>query len=94
MISKYLFPSVPKRPQSTPVNRVEIKCHQNDNRLDNDSRSSFAVNLSLSINHQDPTYKHGLTLIPARISNNTHYIDWDEITYSLPNFNGCTTVEV
>ena len=32
-------------------------------------------------------------LIPAWISNHIHYKVWDEITYSFPNFNGCT-VEV
>ena len=35
----------------------------------------------------------GLTLIPAWISNYIHHNMWDEITYSFPNFNGCT-VEV
>ena len=37
--------------------------------------------------------KHGLTLIPAQISNYLHYKVWDEITYPFPNFNGAT-VEV
>ena len=40
-----------------------------------------------------PFYKHGLTLIPAWISNHIHYKVWDEITYPFLNFNGCT-VEV
>ena len=40
-----------------------------------------------------PFYKHGLTLIPAWISNYIHYKEWDEITYPFLNFNGCT-VEV
>ena len=31
-----------------------------------------------------------LTLIPAWISNYTHYKLWDEITYPFLNFNGCT----
>ena len=35
----------------------------------------------------------GLTLIPAWISNFTHYDAWDEITYPFLNFNGAT-VEV
>ena len=34
-----------------------------------------------------------LTLIPAWISNYTHYNVWDEITYLFLNFNGAT-VEV
>ena len=38
-------------------------------------------------------FKHGLTLIPAWISNYTHYNMWDEITYPFLNFNGAT-VEV
>ena len=40
-----------------------------------------------------PFYKHGLTLIPAWISNYIHYKVWDEITYPFLNFNGAT-VEV
>ena len=40
-----------------------------------------------------PFYQHGLTLIPAWISNYVHCKMWDEITYPSPNFNGCT-VEV
>ena len=35
-------------------------------------------------------YQHGLTLIPARISNHMPSKVWDKITYPLPNFNGCT----
>ena len=38
-------------------------------------------------------YYHGLTLIPAWISNYIHFNVWDEITYQFLNFNGCT-VEV
>ena len=37
--------------------------------------------------------KHGLTLIPAWISNDMLSKVWDEITYPFLNFNGCT-VEV
>ena len=40
-----------------------------------------------------PFYQHGLTLIPAWISNYIHYNVWDEITYPFLNFNGAT-VEV
>ena len=38
-------------------------------------------------------YLHGLTLIPAWISNHMPSKVWDEITYPFLNFNGCT-VEV
>ena len=31
-------------------------------------------------------YWHGLTLIPARISNYMHYKVWDQITYHFPNY--------
>ena len=41
----------------------------------------------------DPFYSHGLTWIPAWISNHMPSIVWDEITYPLINFNG-TIVEV
>ena len=37
-----------------------------------------------------PFYKHGFTSIPTWISNYIHYKMWNEITYPLPNFNGCT----
>ena len=40
-----------------------------------------------------PFYQHGLTLIPAWISNHMHSKAWYEITYPFPNFNSCT-VEV
>ena len=35
-------------------------------------------------------YRHGLTLIPAWISNHTPNIVWDGITQPFLNFNGCT----
>ena len=38
-------------------------------------------------------YKHGLTLIPAWISNYIHHKVWDKLTYPLSNFTG-TTFEV
>ena len=38
-------------------------------------------------------YWHGLTLIPAWISNYIRYEVWCEITYPCPNFDG-TTVEI
>ena len=37
-----------------------------------------------------PFYKHGLTLIPACISNHKHKKVWCEITHPFPNFNGST----
>ena len=40
-----------------------------------------------------PFYWHGLTLIPAWISNHIHYKMWNEITSPFPIFNGAT-VEV
>ena len=40
-----------------------------------------------------PFYQHGLTLIPAWISDYIHYKVWDEITYQFLNFND-ETVEV
>ena len=43
--------------------------------------------------YQGAIYWHGLTLIPAWISNYIHYNVWDEITYPFLNFNGAT-VEV
>ena len=33
-------------------------------------------------------YKHGITWIPALISNYTHCDVWDEITFAFANFNG------
>ena len=36
-----------------------------------------------------PFYLHGLTSIPAWISNYIHYKMWGEITYPVLNFNGC-----
>ena len=40
-----------------------------------------------------PFYWHGLTLIPAWVSNYIHYKVWDDITYPFLNFSGYT-VEV
>ena len=45
------------------------------------------------IDISDPFYCHGLTLIPACISNYVYHEVCDEITYPFLNFNGCT-VEV
>ena len=44
-------------------------------------------------NIRGPFYKHGLTLIPAGISNHISSKLWDEITYPSPNFN-YATVEI
>ena len=38
----------------------------------------------------DPFYSHGLTLIPASISNHTSSRVWDEIIYAFPDFNDAT----
>ena len=38
----------------------------------------------------DPYHQHGLTYIPACISSHVPSKVWDVITYSFPNFNGCT----
>ena len=45
--------------------------------------------MSLLIGPCGPFYWHGLTLIPAWISDYTHYNQWDEINYPFLNFNGC-----
>ena len=58
--------------------------------LDNGKRSGKVVSQCLT---WGLFYWHGLTLIPAWISNYIHYEVWDEITYPFLNFNGAT-VEV
>ena len=59
-------------------------------------RSTFAIEKSTGAS-QESTILLGLlsprSLIPAWISNYTHYNVWDEITYAFLNFNGAT-VEV
>ena len=40
--------------------------------------------------HQGPLLLTGLTLIPAWISNYSHYKVWGEVTYPFPNLNGAT----
>ena len=47
----------------------------------------------LQLDPSGPFYLHGLTLIPAWMSNHTSSKVWDEITYPFLNFNGAT-VEV
>ena len=49
--------------------------------------------MTTDINTWGHFYKHGLTLIPAWISNYDHYSAWNIITYSFLNFNAAT-VEV
>ena len=46
-----------------------------------------------SLHASSPFYKHGLTLIPAWISDHILSKVWDEIIYPFSNFNDCT-VEV
>ena len=41
--------------------------------------------------HLGPFYKHGLTLIPAWISNHILSKKWEWITNSFSNFNGCNS---
>ena len=48
---------------------------------------------NIILKHLWPFYWHGLTFIPAWISNHAPSKVWDEITYPFLNFNG-TTVEV
>ena len=43
----------------------------------------------VQINCSSLFYQHGLTSIPAWISNLMHSKVWDEITYPFLNFNGC-----
>ena len=42
----------------------------------------------LKLSDEPPFYLHGLTLIPAWISNHMPGKVWDEITYPFLNFNG------
>ena len=47
--------------------------------------------LEVCVHHSwGPFYSHGLTLIPAWISNHNHHNVWYQITYPFPNFNGAT----
>ena len=42
---------------------------------------------TIPIDYGDLFYQHGLTLIPAWISNYIHYRVWDEIVDLFTNFN-------
>ena len=53
----------------------------------------YAHHLANATDSRGPFQEHGLTLIPTRISNDTHIKVGDEITYPFPNVNG-GTVEV
>ena len=64
----------------------------NDNYVDYKHKHNEVICDVLKINTNN-IYWHGLTLIPAWISNHTSSKLWAEITYPYPNFNGCT-VEV
>ena len=57
-----------------------------DNLATQGARSSVAI---ATQHTKDPFYEHSLIVILACISNYLHYEVWDEITYPLPNFNGC-----
>ena len=50
----------------------------------------FKVLWCLTIEAWGAFYLHGLTLIPAWISNRMPCKVWDEIIYSFLNLNGCT----
>ena len=67
--------------------------------VDADARVSVIRNLlfqqpqcwELTMNNTwGPFYWHGLTLIPAWMSNHLPSKMWDEIIYPFPNFNGST----
>ena len=58
---------------------------------DTEYMDSFITTMTLSAS--GPFYWHGLTLIPAWITNYMPGKVWGEITYPFLNFNGCT-VEV
>ena len=77
---------------------VRTQLHQEDSRdrgcFDN-GECWFRISLydmydPGAVRYCDPFYWHGLTLIPAWMSNYIHYKMWDEITYPFLNFNGCT----
>ena len=63
-------------------------CQAGDSPLPESSRSLTHVFII-----RGPFYQHGLTLIPAWISNHMPSKVWDEITCPFPNFSG-TAVEV
>ena len=58
-----------------------------------DMAANFVMLLIWRLDTCGPFYLHGLTLIPAWISNHMPVKVWDEITYPFLNFNGAT-VEV
>ena len=59
--------------------------------IENICHTCFVITRSsVSFHTSGPFYWHGLTLIPAWISNRIHYNVWDEITYPFLNFNGAT----
>ena len=80
---------------SIPVSRVTAMSLMlnvfNPPREGLDSRRTWLMVNSFAAS--GPIDEHGLTLIPACISNYTHYKVWDGITYPFLNFN-CVNVEV
>ena len=48
-------------------------------------RTIYSKNGKSSV-HWGRVYQHGVTLIPARISNHVPNDAWNEITYPFPNF--------
>ena len=46
--------------------------------------------ICINVNSWNPLYQHGLIFIPPRINHHMPCKVWDEITYPITNFNGCT----
>ena len=71
---------------------LQWKCLYHDSHFNKICPRGLTDNESsmVQVNIRGPFYWHGLTLIPAGISNHIHYKVWDEITYPFLNFHGCT----
>ena len=61
----------------TPAKYKRVLIVLEKNMRNNESEKIHCINP----HHNGPFYQHGLTLIPAWISNHTHSKDWDGITY-------------
>ena len=71
--------------------RQKIKVVVPSQAIDDQDFRKNLVSFSLKINYSwGPVYYHGLTLIPAWITNYIHSMVWNEIGYLFPNFNGGT----
>ena len=71
------------------VLQFDLSGGQSGISLDN-KVSAIATNAWLLVSTGASFTKHGLTIIPAWISNYIHYKVWDEIAYPFLNFKGCT----